>query len=305
MYNITFQQIEIFLHIAKYMNLSKTAEAMKLSQPAVSKMLLRFEEGIGVRLYNRGYKSTELTKEGEHLFSLLEPLYDNLNGVIETARSIADIPAKSVRLFTPNAFDISDNFKESNRIVSLFEEQNPDVLLMHMMGNLNDLLHAIRFCNADIFIIQDDVANSIKGLSYKKISPFCFNVAVSEDNPKLKDPNFSIEMLSSETVYLEDVRDDCYRNAELVRGLCIENGFSPSNIEFVDDYLMLFNVLKRNKGICICGRLTGFGDSVAIRYFPLTRVDEQRWAVAAWHTNKLTPYAADLIDLIPGEIVNV
>jgi DNA-binding transcriptional LysR family regulator len=47
MYSITFQQMEAFLTAAKYLNLSKAADAMFISQSALSKTLQRFEEGRG------------------------------------------------------------------------------------------------------------------------------------------------------------------------------------------------------------------------------------------------------------------
>ena len=52
MYNITFQQMEAFLTAAKYLNLSKAADAMFVSQSALSKTLQRFEEGVELQLFN-------------------------------------------------------------------------------------------------------------------------------------------------------------------------------------------------------------------------------------------------------------
>jgi DNA-binding transcriptional LysR family regulator len=66
LYNITFQQIEAFLTVGRYLNMSRAAESLYISQPTLSKALQRFESGIGFTVFNRNNQGVSLTPQGEY-----------------------------------------------------------------------------------------------------------------------------------------------------------------------------------------------------------------------------------------------
>jgi DNA-binding transcriptional LysR family regulator len=95
-FNITFQQIETFLTVAKCLNLSKAGETLYASQPSLSKTLKRFEEGVGMRLFKSSNQGMALTSDGEYLYSVLEPLYKTIDKSIQFAQyKRCDAPSHS------------------------------------------------------------------------------------------------------------------------------------------------------------------------------------------------------------------
>ena len=54
-----------FLAVAEYKNFTKAAEALALTQPAVSHHINQMETELGVRLFIRGRGKVMLTREGE------------------------------------------------------------------------------------------------------------------------------------------------------------------------------------------------------------------------------------------------
>lgn len=60
-------QLDCFMLVANFLNFSKAAEQLRLSQPAVSHQIRTLEDELGVRLFHRTSKSVRLTQEG-HLF---------------------------------------------------------------------------------------------------------------------------------------------------------------------------------------------------------------------------------------------
>jgi DNA-binding transcriptional LysR family regulator len=110
MYDITFQQIEVFLTVAECMNLSRAAELLSYSQPALSKALAKLEKSIGMQLFYRSNQGMTLTPNGAYLISLIEPLYKNLNQNIRDIRSNARTQEKTLRIAAPILFDYSDDF---------------------------------------------------------------------------------------------------------------------------------------------------------------------------------------------------
>ena len=60
-------QIEYFLAVAENLSFTKTAAEKYVSQPAISKQITSMEEELGVVLFERGRKSTQLTEAGNLL----------------------------------------------------------------------------------------------------------------------------------------------------------------------------------------------------------------------------------------------
>lgn len=70
----TLRQLEVFLAIAKYRNISHAAEHLHMSQSAASAALLNLEQRYGVKLFLRNAKSLELSEEGGTMRNKAEAL---------------------------------------------------------------------------------------------------------------------------------------------------------------------------------------------------------------------------------------
>ena len=82
------RDIEYFAVIAEHGHLGRAADALGLSQPALSKSLRRLEQALHVKLVKRTPKGVELTAEGFVLLLRVRELRLSLQGV---AREIADV----------------------------------------------------------------------------------------------------------------------------------------------------------------------------------------------------------------------
>ncbi|MDR1027911.1 MAG: LysR family transcriptional regulator, partial [Clostridiales Family XIII bacterium] len=164
MYNITTQQIEAFLTIAKYLKLSKAAETMYISQPALSMTLQRLEERIGVRLFVRSNQGLSLTKEGEYLFRILDPLYASLNEAITEARSMSRQPARHLRFTYTSVYDVAEIFEGAKDSIRRFAREYPDIVLTESIGEYRDVRNALEYGHTDIAIVYDFVLSHMKNI---------------------------------------------------------------------------------------------------------------------------------------------
>ena len=57
-------QLECFMAVANFLNFSRAAEHLKITQPAVSHQINALEDELGVKLFHRTSKSVRLTQEG-------------------------------------------------------------------------------------------------------------------------------------------------------------------------------------------------------------------------------------------------
>jgi DNA-binding transcriptional LysR family regulator len=73
-------QLRIFLTIARTGNLTRAAERLNASQPAVSSQIKALEEELGVTLFARTPRGMELTQEGR-ILSGSGPLHAALGSI--------------------------------------------------------------------------------------------------------------------------------------------------------------------------------------------------------------------------------
>ncbi len=92
------RDIRYFAVIAEHLNLSRAAEALNLSVPALSKSLRRLEESVGAKLVQRSQKGVTLTAVGSALLHRIGPLQGVLHDVRQEAANLADGRAGNICL---------------------------------------------------------------------------------------------------------------------------------------------------------------------------------------------------------------
>ncbi len=305
MYNITFQQIEAFLIVAKHLNLSKAADAMFITQSALSKTLQRFEEGVDMQLFNRSNKGLSLTNEGKYLCSTLDSLYSNMNKTIKAAKNISGEYVKTLRIVAPSSFDAAGDFDKLKGLLRLYQERYPDVVLLETLCDFKELRQAIEFEEADLVFAQDFSLVGIPGIQSKRISPFRLYLTMSAEHPLAADA----ENLTYDTSTLEALSDEVFYTVPIPKepsvlnntmDVCRSIGFLPKKLEFVSNFQTLVHYIRKGKGMGMCGRFDHLGYS-DIRYYPIPDSVEDAQVVVAWRANSPSDEARDFIDLIAAK----
>lgn len=65
---MNIRQLRVFNEVCKHMNMTKAAESLHLSQPAISKTIAELESWYGLKLFERWNKNIFLTPSGEVLY---------------------------------------------------------------------------------------------------------------------------------------------------------------------------------------------------------------------------------------------
>lgn len=81
-----------FLTIAKYQNITQAAQALHMTQPALSRQLKELEQSLGVTLFLRGKRKTTLTEEG----LLLQARAEEILSLVEKTKSEFEDTQKQV-----------------------------------------------------------------------------------------------------------------------------------------------------------------------------------------------------------------
>ena len=63
-FSMNTTQLECFMAVANFLNFSRAAQQLRITQPAVSHQINTLEDELGVKLFHRTSKSVRLTQEG-------------------------------------------------------------------------------------------------------------------------------------------------------------------------------------------------------------------------------------------------
>lgn len=69
---MNYEYYKIFFSVGKHKNITRAAEELFSSQPAVTRVIKSMEKEFGCQLFIRGKHGVEFTREGQNLYSLIE-----------------------------------------------------------------------------------------------------------------------------------------------------------------------------------------------------------------------------------------
>ena len=100
--NLDIQSLRSFLKVAQLGSFTRAAEALSLTQPAISQQIRRLEELLSVGLFVRDNRQVLLTLEGERLIGYAQQILevnDKVGGLFDVSRT-----QESVMLGIPEYF---------------------------------------------------------------------------------------------------------------------------------------------------------------------------------------------------------
>lgn len=106
-------QLEIFYQVAKFQSVSKAAEALYISQPAVSSQIKKLESAYGVHLIEKNGQGIQLTALGLQLYEIIRSFFESS---IVSAESLLKNSA---------VLRVSGNFLMTHFVIpQIFEQEN-------------------------------------------------------------------------------------------------------------------------------------------------------------------------------------
>jgi DNA-binding transcriptional LysR family regulator len=99
---INVEKCRIFYEVAKVKNISKAADILFVSQPAVSKAIKELEEHTGCKFFIRTSKGVKLTTEGEIFYKYVEQAFSHLKNGEVILKKLISIDDGIVRIGISN-----------------------------------------------------------------------------------------------------------------------------------------------------------------------------------------------------------
>ncbi|PLR89765.1 LysR family transcriptional regulator [Bacillus sp. T33-2] len=257
------RQLKYFLEVARLKSITKAAESLHISQPALSKMIMSLEEELGMTLVIRTKKTSDITDAGivvmeyaQKMTALLDEMSTTLNDMTNLARGQVNIglPPFIGSLFFP-------------KVMAKFHHKYPNVEL-----NIKE------YGGARVVKSVEEGEFEL-GVAVLPINEEQYNVyPIVEEEMKLlvhREHRFA----SSQIVQLNDLVDEefIFYNEEfalhhIIRNLFITAGFEPKILFKSSQWDLMSEMVAANLGITIlpqsiCNRVSN-RDLAIIRLEP-------------------------------------
>ncbi|MGN0998822.1 MAG: LysR family transcriptional regulator [Faecousia sp.] len=220
---MTFEGLECFATIARGSTFQDAAETYNLSQSALSKIIQKMEDELGVKLFDRTGRSAKLTKAGERLlqdYSAMEPYYRTL---VTHMRQLSQKRQINVVLGLPGGV------LHIRNILDLFKVEHPEIPLNVVIREKDKLRfaeEAIHSPDMDLIIMHK--LRHYEGVRYLTLlEDDPMRVVLPKDHP----------LRGKEKVFLEDLTEERIRVSkwghELLKELSRQRQIWFSNAEVV------------------------------------------------------------------------
>ena len=96
--NIDLELYRVFYEVVKYKNISKAAEAMYISQSAITQSIQKLENMLGGKVFYRNKRGVELTEEGENLYNYIRDSIETMSNAENLFSNYVNLEKGRVRI---------------------------------------------------------------------------------------------------------------------------------------------------------------------------------------------------------------
>lgn len=203
--------LRAFCQVARLGSVSRAAEALFLSQPAVSLQLQALEREFGARLFERSGKRFGLTHAGEALYELARPLVEGLDGLeSEFKAKLRGMAAGALHI----AAGTSTILYLLPPLVQAYKDRHPEVQLVLHNVTGQDGLGLLRSDGVDLAV--GSMLDVPADLDYAPTHSFDPMLIVPRDHPLGTREPLQLEDLSPYGLILPPRRLTTWRLVDLV-----------------------------------------------------------------------------------------
>ncbi|MBE9475771.1 MAG: LysR family transcriptional regulator [Proteobacteria bacterium] len=182
-----YVQIRAFHFVATYGGFSRAAQALFLTQPAISDQVRKLEEAYDVLLFNRQKKQVVLTTQGEELFEITKRLFEVENQALEFLSENKAFTSGTLRIIADSTYHIIAPLRK-------FRDMFPQIKIKIKTGNSQDVIADLLSYDADIGVLGTSPRNAnIQVVELGKSPIIAFT---ARSNPLAKHKTLTMQQLA-------------------------------------------------------------------------------------------------------------
>src|SRR6201991_3238038 len=149
MKNATLRQLRVFEAAARHLSLTRAAEELHLTPPAVSIQVRQLEGHAHAELFERVGRSLRLTQAGEEVLARAREILGQIRGAEEAIAGFASLDRGLLDVAVINAGDYFFPW-----ILAAFRERHPQIRVRLSVGNREELLERLAAHDIDLAVMS-------------------------------------------------------------------------------------------------------------------------------------------------------
>lgn len=160
MAGMTFDQLRVFLAVVEYLHFTRAAEALYISQPAVSAAIQCLEEQYEVRLFHRIGRHIEITEAGKLLQAEAQKIIDQVALTERGLRELNNLQRGELKL--GSSLTIGNYWLPDK--ISQFKYQYPGISVNCTLANTEEICEGTATGLFDLGLVEGEVKPAVKNL---------------------------------------------------------------------------------------------------------------------------------------------
>jgi DNA-binding transcriptional LysR family regulator len=149
------RRLKVFHTVARLLSFTKAAEALHMTQPAVTFQVRQLEEYFNTRLFDRTHNKVSLTPTGEKVSEFAERIFDLYS---EMENSVRDLTGEISGAITIGASTTIAEYMLP-ALLGEFKNQYPDINLRLKVSNSEGIVSMVEHNVIDLGIVEAPVTN--------------------------------------------------------------------------------------------------------------------------------------------------
>ncbi len=290
---LELRHFRLVKHIAETQSITRAAEQMHLSQPALSRQLRTIETKLGVTLFDRHGKTMIPTAAGRHLLSVAPALLEQAAHAEQAVLQMASGSVGSIRLST----ECFTCYRWLPGIVEQFQAVYPQVEIDLNMQATDDPIAALVAGKLDLALVYSPITDP--KLHATSLFRDALMAVLPPKHRLATRPYLAAEDFAEEHLLLYDAEA-----SDVMREVLMPAGVRPrrcSSIRITDG---LLNLVKAGLGITVVAGWAAAPDVAEGRLvtLPITADGMPRhWRAVRSATSAAPTYLTAFIDLLQAE----
>lgn len=141
-----FVQLKAFHFVATLGGFTRAANALHLTQPAISDQVRKLESEYDIKLFDRNKKQVTTTKDGQALLEITHRLFEIEQRAFEFLSESREMHAGTLRI-------VADSAHHMTQVLTLFRKEFPEVFISVRSGNSEQVIEQLNRYEADIGVL--------------------------------------------------------------------------------------------------------------------------------------------------------
>lgn len=241
MMNIDIELYKIFYTVASCGNITKAAEKLYISQPAVTMSIKKLETELGIKLFVRTKRGVTLTPEGKVLYEYVEKAMENISLAENKIENFKKLETGNIRI------GIGTNLTKYFLVKHLekFHKQYPKININLDTSMTMELLKKLEEDKIDMAVLASDEEIS-KKFNVEYVEEIQDIFIASEEFKGLRDREVTLEELSNYPLLLQSPHS---HTRKFLDKLAEKNDIKLNGIMDLASYSLVIEFAKIGMGV--------------------------------------------------------